>query len=96
MKRNVLKLYGEGKNKTILGEHILEITDTEIIDKTEPSEQRTRISAVELIGSNAEYVFIYIGALSAHIIPRNNILEGDADLFLEEVKKRYEQSRPAS
>ncbi len=92
-KRNVLKLYGEGKNVGVLGEHILEVTNTEIIDKADSAESKSKISRMERIESTPDYVFIYMGAVIAHIIPRNSILEGDVDAFLEEVKKRFEQSQ---
>jgi hypothetical protein len=92
MKKNVIRLFGEGKNRGILGEHTVEATDTEFVDKTDSGEQRTRISDLERIETNSDYAFIYISAISAHIIPRNNLLEGDCDLFLQDIKKRYDQA----
>ena len=87
-KRNARKLYGEGTNKGWTGWHELEITDEGLVERTEASEQRTRWSAIERLGMTPDHMFVYVSALTAHVIPRASILEGNYESFVEGLKKK--------
>lgn len=88
----VRKLYGEGKNKGVLGEHTLELIEDDIIAKTDVGESRSRISSLERIEASPDHAFFYTSALTAFVVPRNNVLEGDFDLFPQETRKRFDQT----
>ena len=46
IKITVKRMFGEGRSKGILGEHILELTNTEIIERTSVNEMKTNISFI--------------------------------------------------
>jgi hypothetical protein len=62
-----------------------------LIERTRYSENRTALEAIEEVVSNGDYTFIYIGAVSAHVIPHDTVSEGNLDAFVEALKKRMSQ-----
>ncbi len=91
IKTTTTKMFKEGSAKGILGEHILELTDTEIIERTSVNELKTMISFLERVETTSEYAFIYISSLQAHLIPRSSIIEGNLDNFLQELNRKIEE-----
>lgn len=85
--RQVRKLYGEGTNKGAFGERELELTEDDLIERTLYGEQRTRLRAIEKVVMDGGYAFIYLIAVMAHVIPRDAVLDGDYEAFVERVKR---------
>jgi hypothetical protein len=83
--RQVRRLYGEGANKGVVGEHELELVGDELVERTPFGEMRTRLRAVERVVSDAGYTLIYLSAVMAHVIPHDAVSEGDPEAFAEAV-----------
>ena len=80
------KMFKEGKNKDFLCEHIFEIGNDSLTQKTELREISTQFSCVERICLTDEYAFIYIGAVEAHVVPIKRVTEGDVNEFIKELQ----------
>lgn len=96
IKRNAKRMLREGSGKGIIGEHILERTDTEIVERTNFNEMKNNIASLERIGASSEHAFIYISSIHAHVIPRSSIIEGDFEGFLQELNRKVEATPQAS
>ena len=92
VRRRVVKLIREGKNKGVLGAHTLRIDEDGLHETSEVSEGKTLWSGIERIGEDEEYLFVYVQAMMAHVIPRNRIDAGDLQAFTDELRRRVGQS----
>ncbi|AFY54773.1 hypothetical protein Riv7116_2252 [Rivularia sp. PCC 7116] len=93
---NVKKMLVERNRQGETGEHILELTDTEIIEKTRVNETKTKISFLDKIVNLPDYALIYISSVEAYVIPRSSISEGNLEKFLEELNIKIEENSHAS
>ena len=91
--RLVKKSYAEGKNKGLLGEHRLVITDDGFASSTEVGEGKISWAGIERIVEIPGYTFVYGSALSAAVVPERRVLEGDYNLFIAELKRRWEAAQ---
>jgi len=83
LRRNATKLHKEGQNRGRLGRHTMTLTPDGIVDTTEFGEERHTWSVVEKIAEDENYVFIYMSATSAHVIPKRAFAHQAAlDAFL--------------
>jgi hypothetical protein len=84
---SVRKLLGEGKNKGLIGDHAITITEEGLRETTQVSESRSTWTGIERIVENEEYVFIYISAYQAHVIPKRAFAsEKDSKKFIEQAR----------
>jgi hypothetical protein len=90
--RQARKLYSEGVNKSTLGEHELELTEGDLIERTLYGEQRTRLQAIERVVTDNGYSFVYLSAVMAHVIPHDAVLEGDYEVFIERIKQKTDET----
>jgi hypothetical protein len=88
----VRRLYGEGENKGVLTTHELELTGTSLIERTIFGETITKFEAVERVVDAGDFILIYLTALSAHVIPRHAVSEGDYGEFVEAVAQRVDRT----
>jgi len=86
--RRVRRLYREGKNKGLLGERLIELTRDGLIVRTEVGESKIKWDGIERIARTDDYSFIYLNAITAVIIPRKAIVEGDHDQFMRTLRER--------
>lgn len=78
------RLFTEGKNKGVLGNHIFAIDADGILEISDVGETRTVWSGVERIEENDEYMFLYVGSFHAHIIPKRAFMsENEASRFFQ-------------
>jgi len=84
---NSRKLYSEGQNKGVIGNHIIVIDAEGIREISAVGESRTSWEGVERIDQSDEYVFLYIGSVMAHVIPKRAFV-GD-----HEATRFYEQAQ---
>lgn len=96
--KRISKMLNEGENegKGILGKHSFSLSEDGIVDISEHSELRTKLSAIENAVESKDHVFIYISAVSAFIIP-NGVFESEAhkqDLLKMLRIKGEEQNQP--
>jgi hypothetical protein len=75
-------MFKEGANKTILGPHELELTESDLIERTPFGESRVRFQAIERVASEGSHTFIYLSAVSANVIPHHAVSEGDREAFV--------------
>lgn len=80
--RSMLK----GDKQRFLCEHILEITDTELVEKTDIGMTTTKLSAIENVCNIEGYTFIYISPETAHVLPEARISEGDYRDFVAHLR----------
>ncbi len=79
LKRNVTKAYKEGQNRSMIGRHTMTLGPDGVVDTTEFGEERHVWSVVEKIAEDENYVFIYLSATSAHVVPKRAFAQ-QADL----------------
>lgn len=78
------KMIAEGKNKGILGDHTMTLSKDGLIETCDVGESRSTWGGVERIEEDDEYVYLYIGAYQAHVIPRRAFTSGaDATEFIK-------------
>ena len=93
LRRQALKMYSEGDNKGLTGEHELELIEGGFIERTPYNETKIAWGAVERIETTQDYTFIYINSVMALTIPHNSILEGDYKAFMEQIGQRFQPNQ---
>lgn len=85
------RMYEEGKNKGVLGKHTIRIDEDGLHETSEVSEGKTLWSGIERIGEDENYLFVYVQAMMAHVIPKHRIDAGDLASFTEELRRHVSQ-----
>jgi hypothetical protein len=89
-KRQIMKQYKGGKNKILLSSRSLELSEQGIWVVTEHSESFIKWDALEKIGKDKKYIFIYVDPQSALIVPRDSFRdENEANEFLSLLESSY-------
>jgi len=89
----VQRLYSEGQNKGILGEHELTIEEDGIIEKTQYNVTKQRWESIEKIVTGINHTHIFISPLLAYTIPANTVLEGEYVSFVAELTNEYNKNK---
>ncbi len=76
--KRVSKMVDEGKNVDLLGYRTVTIDAEGLHSKSDVSESTIKWSSVENVVETKEHIFIYVSAISAHIVPFR-IFETDKD-----------------
>jgi len=84
------RLYEEQDTNGIICEHILEINNENIMEKTDINEQKALWVSVQKIDTDNDYAYIYVSAIQAHIIPRKNVSEGNFEEFIEKARQYWQ------
>ncbi len=84
----VSRFIKEGKNTCLFGENTLQIVGDSIQETGANSAFTQTIASLEKIVLHREYVFIYLSAVSAVVINRKKVLEGDVEEFLLSLRER--------
>jgi hypothetical protein len=86
--KSVSRMFAEGKNSEVLTLHTLSIDNGKLIEETVHSKSELEMSSIERIVETPEYVFIYLSAVTAHVIPRKEIKDSRLlDEFVAELRK---------
>jgi len=64
------KLLSEGNNAAILGPQVMQLSESGLDIETATSSGQVRWSAVDRFVQNDDYLFLYIGATNALVIPK--------------------------
>ena len=64
------RLMAEGRNQLVLTKHHLQVDPDGLTDATAAGEARARWMAVERVVETASHIYLFVGALLAHIIPK--------------------------
>jgi hypothetical protein len=79
------------KDRGVLGEHTLEITDDGLVESTEVNRALHNWRTVFRIIETQHYVYVYVTATNVHIIPKNRLpIEGSVNDFLAALRARIE------
>lgn len=70
VKRRILRMIEEGKNESILGSKRLDVNSEGIVEKSRNNEVKTNWDSIESIEETEKYIFIYVSAVSAYIVPK--------------------------
>jgi hypothetical protein len=77
----------KNNKKKLDGPHEMELLDHEFMKRDSISEFRTRLTQIDHVVIDGDRAFIYLDAMSAHVIPRR-LADGDFGLFLETLERR--------
>ena len=92
VKRLSTRLYAEGQNKGILGQHVTELRDNGLFDGTAFSERTVYWKGIERIESIPGHTFVYLSAMSAQVIPEDSVTEGNYQAFIDELQNRWQHA----
>lgn len=76
-KRRILKMIDESDNSSIYGMQSITLTDTGVEQESNTGESKTSWNGIERIDETKEYIYIYIGAMNAYLVP-NRAFDDDA------------------
>lgn len=88
LRRKAKALYAPGKNKALVGRHSLEISEGALQQRSEGGSDEVHFGAIERVAESPTHVFIYVSALSAHVVPRNKVAQGDLEAFVAQLRSR--------
>jgi hypothetical protein len=88
LERHVRTLYREGSNWGIIGGHEMELTDTHLIERNSCGESRRLLGTIEKVVCAEGYTFVYLNAVTAHIVPGDAVEEGHYQAFIAALEKQ--------
>jgi len=91
-RKQILAAYREGNNPALENTVVLGIADDGLTCVSPTSQSRTAFRALQRIAETPEHVFVYLGPLQAHVIPRRRVIRGDVDKFVQELRRRVDVS----
>ena len=86
-RKQALKMYREGQNPLFEGPHVLKLDDAGLVATTPKAEARFALTSVQRVVDTREYVFIYLGAMQAFIVPRRQVSRGDVTAFAAQLQR---------
>ena len=91
IRRSSLKMYNEGENKGVLTKHTLILNEEGIIEETNYNTTKLKWDSIEKIVKDYRYIYIYIGAVSAFIVPIRSFSSSISfnDFYHELIKLKY-------
>jgi len=90
--RQARKLFREGSNKSLLGRHELNLSPDGVHYTTISSESKINWSSIEKVVQNDKYVFMYIGAINAIVVPKTAFASSKEQIkFLDYVNSDVSQ-----
>jgi hypothetical protein len=87
-RKQMLARYREGKNPTLEGPVVLGLDDEGLTCVNATSQSRMSFAAVQRVADTPDHFFVYLGAVQAMVIPRRRVSRGDADIFVQELRRR--------
>lgn len=86
--RQIRKVYSETENQSLLGQHEMELSGNNLVERSETNETNFSLKSVERVLTVGDYTYVYTSGSQAHIIPKNNVTAGDYDEFVGAISKR--------
>ena len=88
MRRALLALVRREKaGKGLLGTHTLELTESGLVETTWVGESRSSWVGVDRVEQDESYIYIYMSAIVAHVVPKRAFGAGQADAFSQLASK---------
>lgn len=85
--RQVRRNYSDDKPNASTGRHELTLKDDELVEISETGSRSARYDSIRNIDETEQHVFVYLGPLEAHIIPKSTDIRG-LDGFMDELRSR--------
>lgn len=86
----IRRLFEEGKNRALFGHHKMLLHDDRLEVSTEYSRGEVRWEGVERVEQDEQYIYIYVSALNAYVIPKKYFpAPQHAQLFFDEAQHRF-------
>lgn len=93
IRKTTEQLYREGRDKGLLGEREIEFAEDGIIFRSEVEESKHKWEGIEKIVTIDDYTFVYVNPISAYILPRSKIIDGDYGVFVQAIKEKFEKTQ---
>jgi|GEM_PF-3280361 len=93
LRKRIVKMYAEGQNNGIIGEHELQIDVDGLVEKTQIGEVRQEWDKIKNVVSHNNRTYIFISDINAYILPKDSTIQGDYDNFVAEVNRLYNQQK---
>lgn len=90
--RTAKRMYRDGRNKGVLGWHRLSIEDDSLTEECESGSTQSRFDSIERVVDSGPVVYIYLGAILAHVVPKDKVSKGDISSFLMSLGTRVPAS----
>lgn len=88
LRKRIVKMYAEGQNNGIIGEHELQIDADGLVEKTPLGEVRQGWDTIKDIVSHNNRTYIFISDTNAYILPQQSVVQGDYNAFVAELHRR--------
>lgn len=87
------RLFQERPNRALFGPRVSETRETGLFTSSDFVETMVFWKAIERIETVPGHTFVYLATVSAVVIPEHNVLEGDYHSFVDELRRRWQQTR---
>jgi len=71
--RRIKKMFREGKNGGLLGEHVLSMTNEGLIESTSNGQTKVNWSGIISLKEDNQYFYLYNSSVSALILPKREV-----------------------
>ena len=90
------KIFSEGRNASLLGDHTATLADDGLLIRSAVSESKYLWAGIEKVVSTDTHTLIYVGSISNFVLPRNAILEGNYNEFVKALQERLAAAQCAA
>jgi len=84
------RFYPKGPNPMFDGPHVLRLDDAGLVSIAAGAESRTPFASIQRIVDTTDYLFVYVSAIQAFVVPRRRVSRGDATAFAEQLQRRVD------
>lgn len=92
-RKQMIKLFNEGKNASARGIHRLEATPGGLAASSEVSESLTRWDVIESLTENDTHAFFNFGGGLGAAVPRRSVTAGNFDALMAQVRRYMHDAR---
>lgn len=88
--KQVQHWYAGGKNLGVFGEHELELLSDGIRHTNSVNDTTQKFAGIERVEITPSHVFIFTSSVSAYVISKTKVSEGDLDAFATDLKDKLQ------
>jgi hypothetical protein len=92
-RKQMIKLFNEGKNASARGVHRLEATPGGLAASSDVSESLTRWDVIERLDENDTHAFFSFGGGLGAAVPRGSVTAGNFDALMAQVRRYMHEAR---
>jgi hypothetical protein len=86
-RKQAAAFFREGPNPMFDGPHILRLDDAGLVAIAPGAESRMPFTSVQRVVDTPDYLFVYVGAIQAFVVPRRRIVKGDVRALADELRR---------